>query len=291
MPILHLALILLLMIIWGFNFVVIDLGLKEVSPLLLVCTRFFLTSIPAVFFIKPPATSLKKMVLYGLMMLGLPFTLLFVGMDVGMTAGLASLLFQLQVFFTVLFAMTIFKEKLRLWQVVGATIAFLGIILVATNLKGSASLLGFFLVIASAAAWGGGNIVSKSIGRVNMVSLVTWGSLFAWPPLLLLTLIVDGPDKMLYTFEHLTWISGGAILYITYLSTLLGFVIWSWLVHHHPLATIAPFTLLVPVIGLLSSAWVLCEPLESWKLLAAFLVIAGLCINVFGPKIQSLIKK
>jgi O-acetylserine/cysteine efflux transporter len=285
MPLTHLALVLLVMLIWGCNFVVIDLGLKEVSPLLLVCTRFFLTSIPAIFFVKRPATSLARMIQYGLIMLALPFTLLFLGMNYGVTAGLASLLFQVQVFFTVLFAMIIFKEKLHLWHILGAVLSFSGIVLVARYLESSASTLGFFLVIAGAASWGAGNVVSKRIGRVNMVSLVVWGSLFAWPPLLLLTLAIDGPSQILHTFTHLTWTSGGAILYITYLSTLLCFVIWSWLVHHHPLPTIAPFTLLVPTLGFLSSAWILGEPLQSWKIIAALLVVSGLGINLFGPKL------
>ena len=285
MPLTHLALVLLVMIIWGCNFVVIDLGLKEVSPLLLVCTRFFLTSIPAIFFVKRPATSLAHIIQYGLIMLALPFTLLFLGMNYGVTAGLASLLFQVQVFFTVLFAMLAFKEKLHLWHILGALVSFSGIVLVARYLESSTSTLGFLLVIAGAASWGAGNIVSKRIGRVNMPSLVVWGSLFAWPPLLLLSLIIDGPDKIFHTFTHLTWVSGGAILYITYLSTLLAFVIWSWLVHHHPLPTIAPFTLLVPILGFLSSAWVLGEPLQSWKLIAALLVVSGLGINLFGPKL------
>jgi O-acetylserine/cysteine efflux transporter len=116
---------------------------------------------------------------------------------------------------------------------------------------------------------------------------VIWGSLIAWPPLLAISLIVEGGDKIVHTFQHLTWLSGGAVLYITYLSTLLGFGIWSWLLHRYPLGTIAPFTLLVPVFGILSSALVLNEPLEIWKLGAAALVIIGLCINLVGPKMLS----
>ncbi len=284
MQLFNIILALLVVIIWGFNFVVIKVGLEEISPLLLGFARFFLTSIPAVFFIKKPSAPFKMVAWYGLVMFALQFSLLFIGMYAGVTPGLASLLLQLQVFFTVLLATLFFREKLHFWQILGALVSFSGIAFVAMNLGGNITLTGFLLVIGAAASWGVGNVISKKIGKVNMVSLVIWGSLIAWPPLLAISFIVEGADKVLYTFQHLTWLSGGAVLYITYLSTLFGFGVWSWLLHHHPLGTIAPFTLLVPIFGILSSVLVLGEPLQSWKVLAAILVIIGLCINLLGPK-------
>jgi O-acetylserine/cysteine efflux transporter len=280
MPLLHLGLTLLVVIIWGFNFVVIREGLETISPLLLGFARFFLTSIPAVFFIKRPGVPFGKVLGYGLVMFALQFTLLFMGMYAGVTPGLASLLLQLQVFFTAILAALFFGEKLRPLQIIGALVSFSGIVLVAMHLSGSITLTGFLLVIAAAASFGAGNVISKKIGKVNMVSLVVWGSLVAWPPLLIISFMVEGADKVLHTFQHLTWLSGGAILYITYLSTLFGFGAWSWLLHHHPLGTIAPFGLLVPVFAILSSVLVLGEPLQPWKIFAALLVIAGLCINL-----------
>lgn len=287
MPLLHILLALLIVVVWGFNFVVIKVGLEGISPLLLGFARFFLTSIPAVFFIKRPAVPFKMVVLYGLIMFALQFALLFMGMYAGVTAGLASLILQFQVFFAMLLAVVFFKEKLHSWQIIGALISFVGILLIAMNLGGSVTLSGFLLVVAAAAAWGVGNVISKKIGKVNMVSLVIWGSVIAWPPLLAIALIVEGPDKVLYTFQHLDWLSGGAVLYITYLSTLFGFVAWSWLLHHHPLGMVTPFTLLVPIFGILSSVLVLGEPLQLWKICAALLVIVGPCINLLGPRMLS----
>lgn len=168
--------------------------------------------------------------------------------------------------------------------------AFSGIALIAMNLSGGVTPIGFLLVIAAAASWGAGNVISKKIGKVNMVSLVVWGGLIAWPPLLAISCVIEGTDKVFYTFQHLTWLSGGAILYITYLSTLFGFGVWSWLLHHHPLGTIAPFTLMVPVFGILSSVLVLGEPLQSWKIFATLLVVGGLCINLLGPRIFARLK-
>ena len=286
-PITHLALALVMILIWGFNFISIKLGLDEVSPLLLGFARFFLTSIPAVFFIKRPNLPFRSVVIYGLVMFTLQFALLLMGMYAGVTPGLASLLVQLHVFFSLLLSAVYLKEKCHSWQIIGALIAFGGIALIAMHLGGSVTLTGFLLVIGSAVALVAGNVISKKLGKVNMVSLVIWGSLIAWPPLLAISLIVDGAEHLISTLQHLTWVSGGAILYTTYLSTLLAFGLWSWLLHHHPIGTVAPFTLLVPIIAILSSAAFLNEPLQTWKIIAALLVILGVSINLLSPRLHA----
>lgn len=225
--------------------------------------------------------------LYGLIMFALQFACLFVGMFLGVTPGLASLLVQTQVFFTTLLAISFFQEKLHRWQVIGGIIAFLGIGLVAMNIGGSVTLSGFLLVVFSAALWSIGNVISKRIGKVNMFALVIWGSLVAWPPLLAFAYWVEGPEKILYCLQNPSWVSVGSVLYITVLSTLFGYGTWSFLLHHYSLPIVAPFTLLVPIVAMASSVIVLGESLESWKILAGVLVIFGLCINVFGLRIFS----
>jgi len=281
----------LVVAIWGVNFVAIKVGLEEIPPLFLVSARFFLTCFPVMFFVRRPAAPFKMVIWYGLIMFGLPFSLLFLGMYAGLSAGLASLLLQLQVFFTILLSVLFLEERLHPWQIIGAVVSFAGIALVAMNLGGEATLSGFLLVIAAAAFWGAGNVISKKIGKVNTVSLVAWGSLIAWPPLLVLSLMIEGVSKILYSVQHVTWSSVSALLFITYLATLFAFGAWSWLIHHHPLKIIAPFTLLVPVFGILSSVLWLNEPLQSWKIFAALLIISGLCINLFGPKMHNAIKR
>lgn len=287
----HFLFALLVVAIWGFNFVVIKIGLKEITPLTLCFVRFFLASIPAVFLVKKPAAPMKMIICYGLLMFAIQFALLFTGMRLGMTAGLASLLLQTQVFFTILFAVVFMGEKPSIWQICGALISFVGIAIVGLNVGGNYSVPGFFLVIAAAVSWGAGNIVSKKIGRVNMFSLVVWGSLVSWPPLLLMAVMLDGSDKIIYELQNLSWLSLGSVAYIVYLSTLFGFVGWSWLLSRYPVTTIAPFTLLVPIFGMLSSFLVLGEDLQFWKILAALLVIFGLCINLLGTKFMLKSKK
>lgn len=280
----RLLLALLVIVVWGCNFIFIEFSLKEISPLLLCALRFFLASVPAVFFVKPPDAPWKIIAAYGLIMFGLQFALLFMGMQAGMTPGLSSLLMQTQVFFSVLFAVIFLKETPNRWQIFGAVISFLGIGLVAMHLDKSISLLGFALIIGAAATWGVGNLITKRISHVNMMALVIWGSFIACLPLLLCSLIFEGTQSLIYTAHHLSWRSIFSVLYIVYASTWIGYGVWNWLLIRYPVATIAPFTLLIPVVGMLSSILVFGEPLQLWKLIAGLLVITGLCINILGSR-------
>ncbi len=281
----HLSLVLVVVLVWGFNFVVIKVGLQEIPPLFMVFLRFFFTSIPAVFFIKRPAVPLHLILQYGLILFALQFSLLFWGLSEGLAPGLASILLQLQAFFTILLAFFYFGEKPNLWQILGGLISFSGIGLVGMNLGGDITLPGLLLVISASFFWGFGNILSKKMGKINMLSLVIWGSLVAWPPMLLVSYFVEGGDAIANCLKNFSWTTFGAVFYIVFLATWFGFGVWNWLIQRHSLTIVAPFTLLVPIIGILSCVLCLDEVLYTWKLLAAILIISGLCINVLGPRL------
>lgn len=286
----HLLLALGIVFIWGVNFAIIKLGLRQVSPLALGVARFVLAAFPWVFFIPRPKVPLRLIALYGLLIFAMQFGFLFTGMKLGMSAGLSSLILQLQVFFTIGLSVLLLGERPTIWQLAGALLAFAGVGVVAFNVGGDVSVIGLVLLVAAAASWGGGNIVSKRISQLsttpNVLGLVVWGSLFALPVLLVVALVLD-PDHLVSSFTSLDWVSVGSIAYIVYLSTLLGFAVWASLLAQYPVSTVAPFTLLVPVFGFLGSAMLLGEPLQGWKLGASSLVIAGLCINLFGSRITT----
>jgi len=284
----HLLLALVIVFFWGVNFAIIKLGLRQISPLGLGVIRFVLAAFPWIFFIRRPPIPLASLALYSLLIFALQFGFLFTGMKVGVSAGLASLVMQLQVFFTIGFAVLFLAERPTRWQLLGALFAFGGIAVVAANLGGDVTPAGLSLLILGAMAWGGGNIVSRVIatrhGAINVLGLVCWGSLFATPPLLAVALILD-PQGLAASFTGLDWTSLGAIAYLVYISTLFCFGAWSLLLGLYPVATVAPFTLLVPVFGFLGSAVLLGEAIQPWKLLASALIIAGLLLNVFGQRL------
>ena len=288
MPFSHVLLALSVIAIWGINFVVIQIGLRELPPIFLTFLRFFFAAFPAVFFIKRPQIPFKMLFAYAMLMFTLDFAFLFSGMYAGVSSGIASLTLQTQVFFTAILAMIFLKEKLTSWQILGALVAFSGIGLVAINTGGDVNTLGLLLVEFAALSWAGGNLVSKKIGKVDMFSLVVWGSLVAWPPLLLLSFILEYGKWSIESILNVSWLTIGTVAYLVYPVTLFGFAIWSWLLSRHAASTVAPFTLLVPIFGFSSSALILGEGMQGWKMGAGFLIVSGLVINLYGGKLFAL---
>ncbi|HAT7745275.1 O-acetylserine/cysteine exporter [Legionella pneumophila] len=285
MPFAHLLLALLVVFVWGVNFIFVKLSLEEFSPLLLCAVRFLLASVPAVFFIKPPAVPFKIIAGYGLIMFALQFALLFIGLRVGMTPGVASLLMQVQVFFSMFFAIIFLGEQPHVGQIIGALIAFIGIGVVALHFDHNVSLMGFLCILAAAASWGIGNLITKKIHSVNLIAVIVWSSFVACLPMFILSLVFEGPESFVTAYEHMTWKGILSVLYIVYISTWVGYGVWNWLISRYPVGMVVPFTLLVPVVGILSSVFILGEPFYLWKLVAGLLVISGLCINLLTTRL------
>jgi len=272
-------------LIWGFNFVVIQIGLHGLPPLLFSGMRFVFAALPLVFFIERPAISWKLLVGYALFQFAIQFMLMFTGIQLGFPAGLASLVMQLQAFFTIGLAVLLLGERPRAAQLLGALIAFAGMGLVALHLEVTATVIGFVLLVAGAFSWAIANILTKKMGQVNALSLVTWASLVAAPPMLLASLALEGPAAWSSAAAHLNWLLVATVLFQSYPNTIFGFGIWSNLMRRYPTATVAPFTLLVPVSGMLGAALVLDEPLQWWKIVAGLLVLGGLALNQFGGRL------
>lgn len=278
----HLLLALLIVVIWGFNFVVIKLALNEVPPLTLCSIRFFLAIFPAIFFINRPKIPLKLLIGYGITMFALQFTMVFASIYVGLPTGLASLLVQTQAFFTIMLATFILGEEVKFPQILGAVIAFTGIAVVASHTNGNIPAAGFLLILGAAFSWGLGNVISKKITATHVVGLVIWGNLIALPPLLLTTFLIEGITHFEYVVHHLTPLMIMLLAYLVYPTIIFSFAAWSWLLQRYNAAIITPFSLLVPVIGMLSSNLILKEAMHSWEIWSALLVILGLCVNLLG---------
>lgn len=277
---LHLILALLVVTIWGINFIFIKIDLVAFSPLLLCAMRFILASIPAIFFIPLPKAAWRDIAFYGLIMFGLQFSFIFIGMALGMTAGMASILMQTQVFFSMFFSSIALKDRPNPSQIIGALVSFLGVAMVGFHFDSSITFSGLIFIIAGSAAWGYGNLMAKKLGHLNMISLVVWGSFFAAWPVLALALLIEGPSSISYTYHHISGLGITALMYIVYVSTWLGYGIFNLLLSRYPVSTVAPFTFLVPVVSMISSALLLNEPLPAWKLWSATLVVAGLGISM-----------
>ena len=283
LPASHLLLALAVVIVWGTNFVVIRVGLDTLPPLTFASLRFALAFLPAALFVPRPAVSWRALAAYGGLIGFGQFGLLFIAMNGRISPGLASLVVQSQVFFTIALAMRARGERLAGYQVVALVLATAGIALIAAFAGGSATPIGLALVLLAAVAWAGGNHVARESGVTNMLAFVIWASLFSVPPLLAAALALEGPAAITAALAQAgpgTW---AAVLWQSLGNTLFGYAAWGWLLAQHPAATVTPLAMLVPVFGIGASAVLLAEPLPGWKVGAAALVIAGLAINTLWP--------
>lgn len=275
---------------WGVNFVVIKIALGELPPLLLGALRFSVVAFPAVLFIRRPRVAWRTIVLYGLTISLGQFVFLFTAMATGMPAGLASLVLQSQAFFTVLIAALVLGERVRRHNVLGMVVAVVGLFLIAEGAPlGSVPLLAFFLTLVAALSWATGNIVAKGAGKEDVLGLVVWGALIPPLPFLALSGIIEGPARIQSSLAGMTYVGVSAVLYLALVATIIGYVLWGRLLVRHPVSQIAPLSLLVPVIGLVSAAWLLDERMAWVQWLGGAVVMAGLTINVFGPRLMQML--
>jgi O-acetylserine/cysteine efflux transporter len=277
-----LLLALVVVVAWGVNFVVIKVGLHGVPPMLLGALRFLLAAFPAVFFVRRPKLPLRVLIAYGATISFGQFAFLFTAMYVGMPAGLASLVLQAQAFFTLIFAALFLHERFRAQNVVGLLIAAAGLAVIGLQGGHAMTLAGFVLTLCAAVSWALGNIVTKKVGQVDLVALVVWGSLIPPVPFALLSYWLEGPRRIAAALSGIGALSVFAVVYLAFVATLLGYSLWSRLLSRYPASQVAPFSLLVPIIGLASAALLLGEQLSAAQVGGAALVMAGLAVNVFG---------
>jgi O-acetylserine/cysteine efflux transporter len=290
MPLRHTLLALLTVAIWGCNFVVIRWGLDEFPPILFGCLRFAFAALTLVFFYKLPRTHWRVVAIYGQLQFVTQFACLFMAMALGMPPGLTSLVVQSQALFTVLLAALVLGERANALQSAGLMVAFTGIAYVAFNVTSELHVSGFAFALAvlGALGWGAGNVQLRRMATVQKLeplpplALMSWASLMAVAPLLLLSLYVEGAIAISLAIQKATWAAWGAVLFQAYANTLLGYGIWSWLIGQYGAIKVAPYSLLVPLFGLSSAAWFLNESLQPWKWGVFALVVGGLAVNQLG---------
>ncbi|MBF8163444.1 EamA family transporter [Pseudomonas mendocina] len=280
-----LLLALLVIVVWGLNFVVIKVGLEGMPPMLMGALRFMLAAFPAILLVRRPQVPLRWLLAYGMTISVGQFAFLFYAMHVGMPAGLASLVLQSQAFFTLFFAALFLGERLRGSNLFGLLVAACGLALIGLQSGQAMALAGFVLTIAAASMWALGNVVTRKLGKVNLLGLVVWGSLIPPLPFLALSLWLEGPALIGASLRGIGLQSLAVLAYLAFGATLLGYGLWSRLLSRYPASQVAPFSLLVPVVGISSSALLLGERLGSLQVVGAILVMAGLLLNVWGGRL------
>ncbi|MDX8037153.1 EamA family transporter [Lentzea sp. BCCO 10_0856] len=270
----HVLLAVLVAAIWGFNFVMLKIGLDEFPPILFSALRFLAAAVPAIFFVGRPSVAWKWVIAVGLVLGVAKFSFLFIGLKAGMPAGLSSLVLQSQVIFTAVFASVVLRERPKMVQITGIALAIAGIGVIAWDYGQSSPLLGFLLLVAAGACWGVSNVIMRYARPADMVRFMVWVSAVAVLPLFALSLLTEDVSAL----GRMDWAGVGAIGYVAWISTLLGFGIWGFLLRQYESSVVAPFSLLVPVFGMFSAWAFLGENLSGLQAAAGGLVLAGLAI-------------
>jgi O-acetylserine/cysteine efflux transporter len=283
-PIRDALLAILVAVIWGMNFVVIDEGLAGVPPLLFVAIRFCVVLLPAVFLVPRPAVPWRTLAAVGLLLCVGQFGLLYSALAAGMPPGLASVVVQAQVMFTVGFAALRLNERPSARQLAGTVVGVAGLAIVASGRSGETPLLGLLLTIAAALSWASGNIASRRAQVASGLSMTVWSAVFVPLPLLALSFAIDGPAAIGTALTHLTVGNALSTAYTAYLASLVGYGIWNTLLARHAAALVVPFTLLIPPVGMLTAWIVQGEHPGVVEAIGAVVLLLGVAITAIGRR-------
>ncbi|OWT74717.1 MULTISPECIES: EamA family transporter [unclassified Achromobacter] len=276
-------------VIWGCNFVIMKLGLKGLSPMLLGALRFSVASLPFLLFVKPPALPWRYVIVVGLLQGLGQFGLLFTALKFGMTAGMASVVMQMQAMFTILLSGPLLNEHANVRQWAGLVVAAAGLAAIALGHgegPGQMTLIGFVLTLAAASMWGASNVVIRFAQKTGIAydpaAFVIWSSLMPIVPFFLLSILLEGGDATWAMLRGIGLHEGLAVLYLGLLATLLAYSLWTRLLQRHRGARVSPYSLLVPVIGLWAGALAFDEQLSALQWTGVATIMVGLLINQFA---------
>ncbi|TNM41282.1 EamA family transporter [Nocardioides albidus] len=268
----------LVAVIWGFNFVVIDWGMGEVPPLLFLAARFLAVVVPAVFLLDPPPVPWRTVAAVGVFMSLGQFAFLYVAMDAGMPPGLAGLVLQAQVVLTIVLAAGVLRERPTRPQTLGVVLGVIGLVVVGVGRGGHVPGLALALCLTAALMWAIGNVVSRASGATGGLSLTVWSALVVPVPLVLLSLVLDGPGAVADGVGAFGWRAGVSTLYTAGLASLVGYGIFNGLLSRNPSAAVVPWILLVPPVAI-GSAWALLDEVpSSGELIGGAVLVLGVLV-------------
>jgi O-acetylserine/cysteine efflux transporter len=274
---------LLVAVCWGLNFPATALALQHFPPLFMVALRFALVALPTILLVPRPQVKLRWLIGTGLGIGVLQFAFLYLGMTAGMPSGLASLVLQASAPFTVLLAGIFLAERISRRQVIGIVLAVAGLATIAVHRGETAALLPVVLTLAGGLGWAIGNVCSRKAAAPNPLHLTLWMSVVPPLPMLAVSLSTEGPQRIAqalstaFTAQALPAVVG--LLYTVVIATLLGYGIWNTLLSRYPSSSVAPFSMLVPIVGVLSSWALFGERVDGVEALAGVAVVGGVLIG------------
>ena len=265
------------MVLWGLNFIAAKLGIEEIPPIFLIGLRFTLVALLLVWFVRPPWEKMGRIVALSVTLGGLHFSLMFTGMK-GVDASTAAVAIQLQVPFAAALSVLVYKDTLGWRRLLGMALAFIGIVFIAGEPRVTENLGSLALILVAAMVWAVANIQTKEIGAINGFALNAWIALLAAPQLFISSFLFE--QNQWQALRDASWIGWSAVLYMAVFVTIIGYGLWYRLLALYPINQLMPFTLLVPVFGILAGVLVLGDPLTWRIMLGSVLTVAGVGVIV-----------
>ncbi len=284
-------------VIWGLNFIFMKFALRDFTPFQMGAARYVFAVFPLIFFIKRPNMDVKWLLYYGLFQGVGQFGFLFVGLKLGMTAALASVLMQTQVFFTAIFSFVLLKEKPSRSLQIGLLLAAAGLACFAMNYiapqainTSSTTLLGLIFCVLGASMWSASNIVVRKAQQsltkdtsFDAVAFLVWSSVVPIIPFIALTLLLD-PEPTRWRWLAAPWSSWVSVAFLGWVATIIAYAMWTQLLKCHPANRVAPFSLGVPVVGITAGMLILGEQITTWQWGGIAFVVAALLMVMFGSR-------
>jgi O-acetylserine/cysteine efflux transporter len=285
-------------VIWGLNFIFMKFALRDFTPFQMGAARYVFAVFPLILFIKRPNLDVKWLLFYGLFQGVGQFGFLFVGLKLGMTAALASVLMQTQVFFTAIFGFVLLGERPSRSLQIGLLLAASGLACFAMNYIApqannttATTLFGLIFCVLGASMWAASNIVVRKAQQslnqdtsFDAVAFLVWSSVAPILPFVALTLLFDS-EATRWRWLAAPWSSWLSIAFLGWVATITAYAMWTALLKRHPANRVAPFSLGVPVVGITAGMVVLGEQITAWQWGGIALIVAALLTVIFGREI------
>lgn len=285
MPIKDILIIVAVTAIWGLNFSVTKMGMEYMPPLFLNALRFSVVALMA-FVVPRPSVDWRIFAGIGLFVGIVKFSLVFIGMHLGLGAGLASVVIQGQVFFTIILAFLLYKERVQSYQIIGLLIGFAGLLVMSFDDGGDFNLIGFLLTVLGAFTWGIANMFFRRTGSTEAVAVIVWASVVALVPLWLLSAFFEGTDVIISSFQNFNLQSTLVVLFASIFSTVFAYSMWGKMLSKYRAADVTPFALLIPVSGLIGGVFIMQESISFTAMIGIIIIMVGLAISILGGRVR-----
>lgn len=277
----------LVMLIWGFNFVMIKFGANEINPLVMTAARFTLAVIPLIFFIRKPDVAWRYLIGYGVIFGVGVWGMASWSVTAGVSSGMSSVLLQTNVLFGIVVGIVIYKDRLSTTKMMGCGAALLGLVISIITTNGNVTIFGLVLILIAAVSWTIIGMIVKASKVKQAFAFNIWGMLFAPIPLVLLAVALHGTEVLHQAYQVWNWDITFAVMFQAYPTTLFGYWVWNRMLLKYPFSTVAPLSLLVPIFGLLSGYLVYNETLSTAQIYSCGLFLMGILMIIWVPKSQN----